>query len=149
MVNDSKVKDAILVVDDDLIFLKSVSKLLEDEGYKVDTAESGKEALDKSRVECYSLALIDIVLPDFDGIELIEKMEETDPKMRKILITGYQSPAYLKRALTLGINAYLVKPLKTEEILEVVRRQLMERNKELEERYILLKDSADRSAAFS
>ena len=141
--NSLKAKNVILVVDDDFDFLDLVSTLLRDEGYKVDTAKSGQEALEKSRGKIYSLALIDIKLPDFEGIELLERMEETDPKMRKVIVTGYQTPENTMRALNLGADAYLVKPLKVEEILETVKRQLMERDKDFKERYILLQDSAE------
>ena len=138
-----KAKNVILVVDDDLDFLDLVSTMLRDEGYKVDTAKSGQEALEKSREKVYSLALIDIKLPDFEGVELLERMEETDPKMRKIIITGYQTLENTMRALNLGADEFLVKPCMAEKILETVRRQLIERDKDFKERYILLQDSAE------
>jgi len=142
-VNGLKRKDLILVVDDDLDFLDLVSTLLRHEGYDVETAKSGQEALEKSREKIYSLSLIDIKLPDFEGIELLERMEKTDPKMRKVIITGYQTLENTVQALDLGANAYLVKPLKAEEILETVRKQLAERDREFKERYVMLENSKD------
>jgi len=136
--NGLKTKNYILVVDDDLDFLDLVSTLLIDEGYKVETAKSGQEALEKSREKIYSLALIDIKLPDFEGIQLLKKMQDTDPKMRKVIVTGYQTIENTRQALNLGADAYLVKPIKAEQLLETVRRQLTERDKEFKERYILL-----------
>ncbi len=134
------VKDSILVVDDDIVFLELISDSLRFEGYDVVTAESGQEALDKSRELFCSLALIDIKLPDFEGLELLRRMEETDPKMRKIIITGYQTLENVKKALELKADAFLTKPVKIEEILKTVKEQLKKRNKELTEKYIVLND---------
>jgi len=134
----------ILVVDDDLDFLDLVSTLLRDEGYEVEAARSGREALEKSREKIYSLALIDIKLPDFEGIQLLKRMEDTEPRMRKVIVTGYQTLENTTQALNLGADAYLVKPLKAEEILETVRRQLAERDKEFKEKYVLLEDSGQK-----
>jgi len=139
--NGLKSKDSILVVDDDLDFLDLVSTLLMDEGYEVDTAKSGQEALEKSREKIYSLALIDIKLPDFEGIQLLKRMGDTDPRMRKVIITGYQTLENTGQALNLGADAYLIKPLKAEEILEKVRSQLIERDREFKERYVLFEGS--------
>jgi len=140
-----KAKDLILIVDDDLDFLDLVSTLLMDEGYEVETARSGQEALEKSREKIYSLALIDIKLPDFEGIQLLKRMVNTDPRMRKVIITGYQTLENTRQALNLGAHAYLVKPLKAEDILETVRRQLTERDKEFKERYVILEASEQRN----
>jgi len=133
------VKEPILVVDDDLEFLDLVSTMLKDEGYDVDTAKSGKEGLEKCMENFYSLILIDIKLPDLDGIELLTRIVDTDPKIRKVIITGYPSLENSVQALNLGADAYLVKPVKAEELLKTVRKQLLERDKEFAERYSLLK----------
>lgn len=135
-----KVKDLILIVDDDLDFLDLLSTLLRYEGYPVETARTGQEALEKSGEKIYSLALIDIKLPDFEGIELLKRMRETDPKMRKVMVTGYQTLENTRQSLNQGADAYLIKPIKAEKILETVRWQLMEREKELKERYVSLKN---------
>ena len=136
-----KTKDLILVVDDNTDFLDSISRILMYEGYAVETAISGQEALKKSREKIFSLALIDIKLPDFEGIQLLKRMEETDPKMRKVIITGYQTMENTRQALKFGADEYLVKPLKIEKILDTVRRQVEKRRKEFKERYVLLEDS--------
>jgi len=73
----------ILVIDDDESIRKSLATVLEEEGYVVDTAENGKEAIQKSNVNFYNLALIDIQLPDMEGTRLLTAMKETTPKMVK------------------------------------------------------------------
>ncbi len=138
-----KAKDQILIIDDNSDILESLSRILMFEGYAVETAKSGQEALKKSREKIFSIALIDIKLPDFEGTRLLSRMEKTDPKMRKIIITGYQTLENTRESLRLGADDYLVKPIKTEELLEIVRKQIEKRDKEYEDRYVLLEDSKD------
>ena len=70
----------ILIIDDQETIRKSLKLALEREGYLVDTAENGREAIRKSKEEFYNMALVDLRLPDMDGIELLTKMRETVPK---------------------------------------------------------------------
>lgn len=133
------VKESILVIDDDLDYLKLVSKVLSDEGYEVDVAKSGQEAIEKCIKNFYSLMLIDIKLPDVEGIELLTRIKDTDPKIRKVIITGYPGPENMRQALNLGADAYLIKPVEADELLETVRKQLLERDREFAEKYSLLK----------
>ncbi|MEM2147917.1 MAG: response regulator, partial [Candidatus Bathyarchaeia archaeon] len=79
----------ILVVDDDENIRKVLMMILQDEGYNVDMAGTAKEAIEKTRKNFYNLALIDVRLPDMEGIELLTKVRDTTPRMRKIIITGY------------------------------------------------------------
>ncbi|MGB9853769.1 MAG: response regulator, partial [Candidatus Bathyarchaeales archaeon] len=79
----------ILIIDDDENIRKALAAILEEEGYTVDTAETAKQAIEKTEKKVYNLALIDIRLPDMEGIELLTKMKDTTPKMRKIIVTGY------------------------------------------------------------
>jgi len=81
----------ILVVDDDESIRKVLATILEENGYIVDTAENGKEAIEKSNTKFYNLALIDIRLPDMEGTKLLTTIRETTPKMVKIIVTGYPS----------------------------------------------------------
>jgi CheY-like chemotaxis protein len=71
----------ILIIDDEETVRKSLAAVLEDEGYLVDTAENGKEAIQKSKAKIYNLALVDLRLPDMDGIELLTAMRNTTPKI--------------------------------------------------------------------
>ncbi len=134
-------KESILVVDDDLTILNLVSILLKAEGYEVDTAKTGMEGLEKCLENIYSLILIDIKLPDMEGTELLTRTMDTDPKIRKVIITGYPTIENARQALNLGADAYLVKPIKVSELLEIVRKQLLERGREFAERYSVLNGS--------
>jgi len=113
----------VLVVDDEII-RKVLKTILEREGYVVDTVETGKEAIEKSNVNFYNLALIDIRLPDMEGTELLTAMKETTPKMVKIIITGYPSFENAIQAVNKGADAYVLKPFNVERVLSTIREHL-------------------------
>jgi DNA-binding NtrC family response regulator len=120
-----KEKNSILVVDDDKVVLNGFKKTLELEGYRVDTAETGKEAIEKSSKAIYNLALIDIRLPDMEGTRLLTSMRDSAPKMVKIIVTGYPSQENAIEAVNKGADAYIVKPvLNIDEFLRTIRDHL-------------------------
>lgn len=122
---DEEVK-SILIVDDDEAILEVIKEIFEMEGFKVDTASTGREAIEKSEARYYNLALLDIKLPDMEGTELLEKLHKEVPKMMKIMITGYPSLENSVKSLNLGADAYIMKPIEPEELLRVVRKKLKE-----------------------
>ena len=115
----------ILIVDDDETILKSLTVVLRENGYSVDTAENGREAITKSEKDAYNLALIDIRLPDMDGVQLLTAMKDTTPKMVKIIITGYPSLQNAIEAVNKGADGYIVKPIKMNELLTMMKEHLM------------------------
>jgi len=114
----------ILVVDDDESIRKVLATILEEEGYTVDTAKNGKEAITKSRKNFYNLALIDIRLPDIAGTKLLAKVKDTTPRMRKIIITGYPSVQNAIEALNKDADAYILKPFDLDKVLATIKEQL-------------------------
>lgn len=80
------------------------------------------------------MALIDIRLPDMDGTELLTKMKETTPKMRKIVVTGYPSMNGAIIALIEDADGYIVKPAKPDDIIEKVREQLKQQEEKIRPR---------------
>lgn len=133
----------ILIIDDDEETLELISTLLRRAGYEVDTATTSMEALEKYSENFYSLLLVDLVLPDSDGLQLIKKIYDTDPRIRKVMITGYPSIQNAVQALNLGVDAYLIKPLNVSELLQVVKEQVDKYKKELTEKYPVLKNYDD------
>ncbi|HDJ05117.1 MAG TPA: response regulator, partial [Candidatus Bathyarchaeota archaeon] len=101
-------KKSILIVDDDRAILSSLEKILQLEGYSVDTAETGREAIEKAKNRFYNLMLLDIKLPDMEGTELLRAVDETEPKMVKIMVTGYPTLENAVKSLNLGADAYLM-----------------------------------------
>jgi PAS domain S-box-containing protein len=114
----------ILVIDDDVAVRESHEAMLKANGYEVDVAENGKEAIEKSNANFYNLALIDIRLPDMDGIELLTAMRETVPKTVKIIITGYPSQENAIEAINRDADGYIVKPYTLEDLLRKIKEQL-------------------------
>jgi len=121
----------ILVVDDDENIRKVLTKILEDEGYTVESVGTAKEAIEITKRKFYNLALIDIRLPDMEGVKLLTKIRDTTPKMRKIIITGYPTLRNAIEAVNKGADAYIVKPFDMDKALNVIKEQL---RKQLEEK---------------
>lgn len=119
-------KKSILIVDDDKAILQSLKAFLQSKDYSVDTAETGREAMEKSEARYYNLALLDIKLPDMEGTELLTEMHRETPRMMKIMITGHPSLENAVEALNLGADAYIMKPVDPEELLEIVEEKLKE-----------------------
>ncbi len=116
-------KKRILVIDDDKSILRTFTRILQKNGYEIDAAETGKEGLEKSKKKSYDLALVDIRLPDMDGTDLLIKLQETMKSAIKIMITGFPSLETGVKALDEGADAYLVKPVKPEELLALIEEK--------------------------
>ena len=81
----------ILIVDDDENIRNTMKTILEDEGYIVDLAASGNEAILKTEESTYNIALLDIRLPDMEGTKLLKLIKNAVPRTRKVMVTGYPS----------------------------------------------------------
>jgi DNA-binding response OmpR family regulator len=114
----------ILVVDDDKSILRTFARILQKNDYEIDSAETGKEAMEKVDRRHYDLALMDVRLPDIDGIELLAKMKKPLQSTIKIMITGFPSLESGVKALDEGADAYLIKPVKSEELLMLIEEKL-------------------------
>jgi DNA-binding NtrC family response regulator len=111
----------ILVIDDDESIRTTMAAILESEGYNVDTAENGKEAIVKSNSDLYRVALIDFRLPDMEGTELLTALRETTPKMAKIMVTGYPTVQNAIDCVNRHADAYFVKPVDYGTLLNTIR----------------------------
>jgi DNA-binding NtrC family response regulator len=114
----------ILIVDDDDTIRSTMKAILEDEGYKVDLAASGKEGVQKAKETSYNIALLDIRLPDMEGVELLKLMKPAIPRTRKIMVTGYPSTKNAIDALNKNADAYLIKPVDIEQLIGTIKEQL-------------------------
>jgi len=120
-------KKTILVVDDDKSILRTFTRILQKSGYGIDVAETGKEAMEKAENRNYDLALVDIRLPDMDGTDLLAKLKNQLQHTVKIMITGFPSLETGVKALDEGADAYLVKPVKPQELLMLLEEKLKNR----------------------
>ena len=114
----------VLVIDDDKSILRTFTRILQRAGYSTETAENGKEALDKIQAGNYDAALIDVVLGDSNGLDLLPKIKEKSPKTVKIVVTGADSTEKRDEACRNGADAYLTKPVNPEVLLDVFAEKL-------------------------
>jgi DNA-binding response OmpR family regulator len=110
----------ILIIDDDAFILKSFSRVLTKKGFEVETAETGKQALEKLQQGAYDLALIDVCLPDMKGTDLLERAKKELEKTTKIMLTGHPTVETSEKASFEGADTYIVKPIKMDELISVI-----------------------------
>ena len=120
----------ILVIDDDENITKVVAAILKDQGYSVDIAGTGTDAIKKTQKNHYDLMLVDIRLPDMEGTEVLTKVHDTTPKIRKIIVTGYPTLQNAVTAVNKGADAYIMKPFDVEKMLATVKEQLEKQEQE-------------------
>jgi len=114
----------ILIVEDDTNIRQTLSTILQQQGYVTDTAKNGQEAIQKTKTKFFNVALLDIKLPDMEGTKLLTTIHETLPKMTKIMITGYPSLENAVEALNQGADAYIIKPVRPEQLLTLIKEKL-------------------------
>ena len=117
-----KGKIAILVVDDEKTLRDLLYKILSKEGYTVDTAVDGQDALEKLRKNEYQLLLSDVKMPRLNGFELLKIIKQEFPDMGVIMMTAYGDSFTVKDALLLGADEYITKPFKSFEINLIIER---------------------------
>jgi len=110
----------ILVVDDELIVRDSIKEWLEDEGFKVDMAESGVEALEKLSQTSCSLLLLDVKMPGMDGVEVLKNAKEMHPDLDVVMMTAYATVETAVEAMKIGAMDYLMKPFDPEAMVTMV-----------------------------
>ncbi len=121
----AKEKKSILIVDDDNVILESLRTIFETEGYYVDIVENGRKAIEQSKACIYHLAVLNVLLPDMKGTELLIKLQEIFPDMIKIMLSGLP----LEKAeefLKLGATAFIVKPIDPSKLLRIISAKLKE-----------------------
>ena len=113
---------SILAVDDETMLRDLLVKILAKEGYLVETAADGEEALEKLEKNSYHLLISDIKMPHVNGFELLRIVREKYPDMGVIIMTAYGDSYSVKDALLLGADEYITKPFKSFEINLIVER---------------------------
>ena len=115
-------KPPVLVVDDEYGPRESIAFSLSGE-FAVDTAERAKEALAKLQSRPYAAIVMDIRMPEMDGIRALEELRKIDPHVSVIMLTGYGTLLTAQQAMVAGANQYLRKPPDIPELIEAVRKQ--------------------------
>ena len=117
-------KAKIIIVDDDPEALETLSDVLEDEGHKILSANSGKEAIAEVIEEKPQVILLDIKMPDMDGIEVLRRIKKIDKDIPVIMITAYGSMGSVIEAMRLGAYDYLNKPFDLDKMKILIKRAL-------------------------
>jgi CheY-like chemotaxis protein/anti-anti-sigma regulatory factor len=122
----------VLVVDDEESVRITTAAILEQEGYEVSTAESGREALSSAARAHYDLVLTDLRMDDMDGLTLLHELQARHPNVVTVILTGYASIESSIDALRQGVYDYLVKPCMVEDLKRTVRRALEHREQRMQ-----------------
>ncbi|MCL4436167.1 MAG: response regulator [Thaumarchaeota archaeon] len=123
-------KARILIIDDDEDILNMWTAILMSKGFEVDTAKTGRDAIEKLKVETYNISIIDIVLPDMQGTQILAHMQKSAPETRRIMLTGNATVENAIASVNLEADAYIEKPVKSSELLKVIDEQLQKQQEE-------------------
>jgi DNA-binding NtrC family response regulator len=132
-------KPRILVVDDEPVVRESLNDWFAQDGYPIDMAASGREALQKLQESSWDILLTDVKMPGMDGLELQQKAKEIDPDITIIIMTAYASVDSAMQAIKEGAYDYVTKPLDPDDLEQIIirageRQQLLRENVQLRER---------------
>lgn len=130
---------SILIVDDEVSILNSLSSILEDEGYDVSVAKSGMEALKHCAMNPPELMMLDIWMPEMDGLETLKRLRELVPNTQVMMMSGHGSIETAVKAIKLGAYDYIEKPLSLENVTLRVKHALDQHRLEQENRSLRTK----------
>jgi len=129
-------QESILVVDDEEVMRDVLGSLLKQAGYEVSLASNGADGLDLARKGSYAAVLVDMMLPEMDGMTVLEELKKTDPELVVLMITAHASVETAIAAMRRGAFDYVAKPFKHEELLHALanglnQRRLADENRQL------------------
>jgi len=130
-------KTQVLIIDDDPGMRSTLSDILEEAGYEVCSYGKGIEALDWLKKNPFEVVIVDIKLPDMDGIKLLEEARLINPESAVIMMTGYASVETAVEAMKEGAYAYIVKPINMDELKAIIKKALREMRLSLENKKAL------------
>jgi len=136
------VPETICIVDDEPAILNTLSSILEDEGYQVIVAKSGVEGMKVVRSDSPDLVILDIWMPEMDGLETLKRLRSQFPGILVVMMSGHGSIETAVKATKLGAYDYLEKPLDLEKVTIMVRNALHQRK--LEEENLNLRIQVER-----
>lgn len=116
--------ESILIIDDEVLTLNNLKKALEKEGYEVLLADTGERGIDVYKKNHPNLALVDLMLPGIDGIEVLKKIKKIDPQTVVIMMTAYEIIEKAVESMKFGAYDYLLKPFKISDLKATVARGL-------------------------
>ncbi len=112
----------VLVVDDEPLVVKSCRRILSEDGWEVDAVESGREGMRRAMDQHFDLVLVDLKMPDADGMEIVRSLRRRRPRTTVIIITGFGTVASAVEAMRLGVADYIEKPFTPDQIRDAAER---------------------------
>lgn len=125
-----KKKKKVLLVEDEAVLRESIRDWLVEDGYDVETVETGEEALKRIKEEEFGVVVLDLRLPDIDGMTVFEQAKELKPGTKGVVITAYPTAESREKARRLGLLDYLAKPFKVDDLEKLIGAALGEAHKE-------------------
>ncbi len=117
----------VLIVDDDPIVLDSCKRVFEAEGFEVCLVPSADQALKVIKNTIFDILLIDVKMPERDGMYLIRAVKKQRPEIPVVVMSGYPTPETIAEGLKLGAEEFIAKPFTPDELLKIVRQVLQKR----------------------
>lgn len=114
----------ILLVEDEQMLRKILTKILTQEGYQVLTANNGDEAIEKIKENRFDLMVTDLRMPKKDGTQALPLIESLDPKLKVIILTGYPLPPEVEEKVSKGRYLYMAKPFDNQELISKIESLL-------------------------
>src|SRR5262245_5293370 len=128
------VRESILIVDDEAGVRSSLSGILSDEGYVVEAVDSGEACLQALEGKRFDLLMLDVWLPGIDGLETLARVRTLDPEVPVVVISGHGTIETAVKAVRMGAQDFVEKPLALEKALPAGRNALRQRKLEAENR---------------
>ena len=118
--NKELTRKKILVVDDEIELLSLMKQVLEDEGYQAFSAANGADGIRLNEREHPDLIILDLRMPEMDGIETLRQIRKKDDKVKVVILTGYGSPDTIRDAADLDVSEYLSKPFENDHLVHII-----------------------------
>jgi DNA-binding NtrC family response regulator len=112
------------VVDDDPVVRASCRRILENEGHRVSLCTSAPEALAELSRQAVQLLVVDVIMPEFDGLYLIGNVRRDSPDLPILVMSGYPTPETIASGQRMGATHFIAKPFTPEELVAAVRKAL-------------------------
>jgi DNA-binding NtrC family response regulator len=136
-------KIRVLIVDDEVQLTQAFKKKLEREGFAVCTVPLARDVFPLLKKQAFDVGVLDIKLPDMDGIDLLSRLKEMEPNFEIVMLTGHASVDTAIKSMKLGAYGYLIKPCKISELGNVILKAY--EKKSLKEKNILLEKQLQRA----
>lgn len=113
-------KEKVLLIDDEVEFTRALGKRMEARGADVDIAARGREALEMAKAHSYDAIVLDLLMPEMDGIETLKRLLQDNPDLQVILLTGHASVEKGVEAVKIGAFDFLEKPAEIERLMQKI-----------------------------